>query len=90
MGLFVLGNQPTSPFPSFSGFYGGRRKIRLGKQLLKGLVGPDLWGAQPQGRSSEGSEAEGRVEWIGVRAESETKMDVVPGIFTCKHGYLVK
>lgn len=37
MGLFVLGKQVTSPFPSFSGFGGGRGQIRLEKQLLRAV-----------------------------------------------------
>lgn len=43
MGLFVLGNQATSPFPSFSGFGGGRGEMRLAEQLLTGLVDLDVW-----------------------------------------------
>lgn len=39
MGLFVLGKQVTSPFPSFSGFGGGRGQIRLEKQLLRAVGG---------------------------------------------------
>lgn len=70
MGLFVLGNQATSPFPSFSGFRGGRGKIRLEKQLLNGSVGLDTWGAPAPGNPTSGyllrsSEVEGEQSSLG-------------------------
>lgn len=71
MGLFVLGKQVTSPFPSFSGFRGGRGQIRLEKQLLRAVGEPG--GAQLRSLTSadllKGSAVEG-AEVTGVRGVS--------------------
>lgn len=39
MRLFVLGKQVTSPFPSFSGFGGGRGGDKAGEAAARGSVG---------------------------------------------------